>query len=43
MTDPLEEAKDATPLTLEEHEGLMLSHVTLRSELNVGAAEHLQA
>jgi Fic-DOC domain mobile mystery protein B len=34
MSGPLDEAKDATPLTPEEREGLIPSHVTLRSELN---------
>jgi Fic-DOC domain mobile mystery protein B len=33
MSGPLDEA-DATPLTPEEREGLIPSHVTLRSELN---------
>lgn len=34
MTGPHEEPDDATPLTPEEREGLIPSHVTLRSELN---------
>ncbi|MEX0901385.1 MAG: hypothetical protein WDZ76_01445 [Pseudohongiellaceae bacterium] len=35
MTDPLaEEDKDATPLTEEERQQLILSYITLRSELN---------
>jgi hypothetical protein len=34
MSGPLDEAQDATPLTPEEREGLIPSHVTLRSELN---------
>ena len=34
MRDPLDEAEGATPLTPEEREGLIPSHVTLRSELN---------
>jgi Fic-DOC domain mobile mystery protein B len=34
MTSPLDEAEDATPLTSEEREGMIPSHVTLRSELN---------
>jgi len=31
---PLDEAESATPLTPEEREGLIPSHITLRSELN---------
>jgi Fic-DOC domain mobile mystery protein B len=34
MSGPLDEAEDATPLTAEEREDLVPSHVTLRSELN---------
>jgi Fic-DOC domain mobile mystery protein B len=34
MSGPLDEPEDATPLTPEEREGLIPSHVTLRSELN---------
>lgn len=34
MTAPHEEPADATPLTPEEREGLIPSHVTLRRELN---------
>lgn len=34
MTGPLDEAKNATPLTPEEREGLIPSHVTLRGQLN---------
>ena len=34
MSGPLDEAKDATPLTPEERQGLIPSHVTLHSELN---------
>jgi len=34
MTSPLDETEDATPLTPEERESLIPSHVTLRSELN---------
>jgi Fic-DOC domain mobile mystery protein B len=34
MSSPLDEPEDATPLTPEEREGLIPSHVTLRSELN---------
>jgi Fic-DOC domain mobile mystery protein B len=34
MSGPLDEPEDATPLTPEECEGLIPSHVTLRGELN---------
>ncbi len=34
MSGPLDEPEDATLLTAEEREGLIPSHVTLRSELN---------
>ena len=34
MSGPLDGAEDATPLTPEEREGLIPSHVTLRGELN---------
>jgi Fic-DOC domain mobile mystery protein B len=34
MNGPLDEAEDATPLTPEEREGLVPSHVTLHSELD---------
>jgi Fic-DOC domain mobile mystery protein B len=34
MSGPLSEPENATPLTPEEREGLIPSHVTLRSELN---------
>jgi fido (protein-threonine AMPylation protein) len=34
MSGPLDAAMDATPLTAEEREGLIPSHVTLRGELN---------
>jgi Fic-DOC domain mobile mystery protein B len=34
MTGPLDEPEDATPLTPEERDGLIPSHVTLRGELN---------
>src|SRR5713101_5371021 len=34
MNGPLDEAESATPLTPEEREGLIPSHITLRSELN---------
>jgi Fic-DOC domain mobile mystery protein B len=34
MSGPLDEAEHATPLTAEEREGLIPSHVTLHSELN---------
>ena len=34
MSGPLDEPEDATPLTPEERDGLVPSHVTLRSELN---------
>jgi Fic-DOC domain mobile mystery protein B len=34
MNSPLDEAESATPLTPEEREGLIPSHITLRSELN---------
>src|SRR5450756_1981134 len=34
MTDPFEADDDATPLTPEERDGLIPTHVTLRSELN---------
>ncbi|MBI3631061.1 MAG: mobile mystery protein B [Candidatus Sungbacteria bacterium] len=34
MTGPLDEPEHATPLTTEERQGLIPSHVTLRSELN---------
>ena len=34
MSGPHDEPDDATPLTAEEHEGLIPSHVTLRRELN---------
>lgn len=34
MSGPLDDAKDATPLTPEERQGLIPSHVTLHSELN---------
>ena len=34
MTEPFEADDDATPLTPEERDGLIPTHVTLRSELN---------
>jgi fido (protein-threonine AMPylation protein) len=34
MSGPLDQPENATPLTAEEREGLIPSHVTLRSELN---------
>jgi Fic-DOC domain mobile mystery protein B len=34
VSGPLDEAENATPLTPEEREGLIPSHITLRSELN---------
>jgi hypothetical protein len=34
MTDPFEADDAATPLTPEERDGLIPTHVTLRSELN---------
>jgi Fic-DOC domain mobile mystery protein B len=34
MSGPLDEAENATPLTPEEREGLIPSHITLHSELN---------
>ncbi len=34
MSGPLDEAEDTTPLTPEEREGLIPSHITLHSELN---------
>jgi hypothetical protein len=34
MTGPLDEPEDATPLTPEERDGLIPSHVMLRGELN---------
>jgi len=34
MNGPLDEAESATPLTPEEREGLIPSHITLRNELN---------
>jgi len=34
MSGPLDQPEDATPLTPDEREGLIPSHVTLRSELN---------
>ena len=34
MSGPLDEADDATPLSHEEREGPIPSHVTLRGELN---------
>ncbi|MFZ1920041.1 MAG: mobile mystery protein B [Xanthobacteraceae bacterium] len=34
MSSPLDQAKDATPLAPEEREGIIPSHVTLRTELN---------
>jgi Fic-DOC domain mobile mystery protein B len=34
MSEALDEPKDATPLSPDEREGLIPSHVTLRSELN---------
>ena len=34
MSGPFEEPEDATPLAPEEREGIIPSHVTLRSELN---------
>jgi Fic-DOC domain mobile mystery protein B len=34
MSGPLDEPENATPLTPEERDGLIPSHVTLRSELN---------
>ncbi len=34
MSGPLNEPEDTTPLTAEERDGIILSHVTLRSELN---------
>ena len=34
MNGPLDEPENATPLTPDERDGLIPSHVTLRSELN---------
>jgi len=34
MSGPFHDAEDATPLTPSERDGLKLSHITLRSELN---------
>lgn len=34
MYDPFDQAEHATPLTPEEREGLIPSHVTMRTELN---------
>lgn len=34
MTDPFDADEDATPLTLQERDGLVPTHVALRSELN---------
>ena len=34
MSGPLDQPQHATPLTAEEREGLIPSHVTLHSELN---------
>ena len=34
MSGPLDQPENATPLTAEKREGLIPSHVTLRSELN---------
>jgi Fic-DOC domain mobile mystery protein B len=43
MTDVFDEPDDATPLALEERNGLLLSWITFRHELNVAEQENITA
>ena len=43
MTDLFQEPEDATPLALEERDGLRLTWVTTRADLNVAEQDNMEA